>query len=65
VPALGTTSLLEEGREIGGLPLAARPELHALVKDGNSGVVGARCRCGVGTVALENDTKHHYKWLTE
>jgi hypothetical protein len=41
VLSLCAPCLLQEGLEVGGLPLAARPEFHALVKDGDAGVVQA------------------------
>jgi hypothetical protein len=55
VPSLCATSLLQEGCEVRGLPLAARPKLHALVKDWNAGMVGAGSEGCINAVALKQD----------
>ena len=48
--ALHAAGLIQEGLEVGGLPLAAGPELHALVENWHTGVVDAG---GVGRGVAE------------
>jgi len=51
------SDLLQEGLKVRGLPLAAGPELHPLVKDWDAGVMRARPERRFATVALKCNCK--------